>query len=443
MLYHPVHHDRPRTTTHIQQIALNLLFLTLLLVPCINIIPRIPVLDVSPLGLIGGSLVAIATVQAVTPSRRDGRAVKYLRVLFLCIMSTVILSVDVHGLKPVLTETIVLSAFLSALVICSHADTVTLRTRGMSVLLVANALGSFVALLAVLNIIHPIYAPGLSFTTADRTAAVTDGFNGVLGAAAACYRLSQPDTRLPGTVWCITSIGLGFLNIVLSGTRAYFGAFCLFVGIYMFRQFLKKRSNGRAALIAALIALGIGVYVDPMGKVQAMKTRLATTSADGELLRQREGELTMALISERPIAGWGWGISSERKVEVHGWDSMPLWGHNLYLSFMARLGIPCALSLIAAWLFLLRRCIRRWIHTTEEGPKSYAFCTCLLMILSMAVCLVTNLATMSPAFIGSALFLAPHLLTGTTTPGMRLPGAGRRSRYMIFPLRRDPSGRPL
>jgi O-antigen ligase len=360
-------------------------------------------------------------------------------------MSTVILSVAVHGLMPVVEETISLSVFLSALIICCHVDTITLRTRGVSVLLLANALGSLMALLALLSIVHPIYAPDLfaELPTPGRTAAMTDAFNGVLGAAAACYRLSQKGTRLPGTVWCITSIGLGLFNILSSGSRAYFGAFCLFVGIYMFRQLLKRSSNGRIALIAALIALGIGVYVDPMGKVQTMKTRLANTSADGELFRQRENDLTMELISERPIAGWGWGLSSERKVEVYGRGSMRLYGHNLYLSFMARIGIPCTLSLIAAWLFLLRRCVRRWIHTTEEAPKCYAFCTCLLMILSMAVCLVGNLPTMSPAFVGIAIFLAPHLLSGTTRPGIRLPAEERRSRYAIVPLGQESFARPF
>lgn len=437
MLYHPVHHGWPRTTTHAQQIVINLLFLHLLLVPFINIIPHIPLLEVRPGTLTGGSLVVIATVQAATASRRDGHAVQCLGVLFVCVMSTVILSVGVYGLNPAIGETIVLAVFLAALVICCHADTVTLRTRGMSVLLVANALGSFVALLGLLNISHPIYAPDLSFTTSDRTAGMTDGFNGVLGAAAACYRLSQPDTRLPGRVWCITSIGLGLFNILSSGYRSYLGAFCLFVGVYMFRELLKRRSNARIALIAGLIAVGIGLYVDPMGKVQAMKTRLANTSADNEPFRRRESDLTMELISERPITGWGWGLSTKRNVEIYGSPSLPLYGHNLYLSFMARLGIPCALSLIAAWLFLLRRCIRRWIHTTEEAPKCYAFCACLLTILSMAVCLVINLATMSPAFVGSAIFLAPHLLSGTTRPGIRLPADGRRSRYRIAPLRRD------
>jgi O-antigen ligase len=358
-------------------------------------------------------------------------------------MSTVILSVPMHGLTPVVAETIELSVFLSALVICCHADTVTLLTRGMSVLLVANALGSLVALLALLNVVHPIDSPDLSFATSDRTAHITDGFNGVLGAAAACHRLSQPDTRLPGTLWCITSIGLGLFNVLSCGYRTFFAAFCLFVGICLFRQLLKRSPNGGTALIAALIAVGIGVYVDPMGKVQAMKTRLANTSADNELFRRLENDLTMELISERPIAGWGWGISAERKVEVYGFTSMPLYGHNLYLSFPARIGIPCALVLIASWLFLLRRCIRGWTHTTEEGPKGYAFRSCLLMILIMAVCLVENLATMSLAFVGTAIFLAPHLLSGTTRPGIRSPVDGRRSRHVIVPLRQDSFVRPL
>lgn len=259
----------------------------------------------------------------------------------------------------------------------------------------------------------------------ERTGWAVDSLSGVLGQFAVLVLLLQRRTPRRAFFLLMPLFLLNWTNILLAQFRAYV-VLAMFLSLGLLARRLTQRQV-RATLLIALVFVttGAGLYfLDPGGAVGKVTERflgatdhvgLTGTVLDNALThRELERAAELDMLREKPLLGFGWGISGAFSVTVGG-SEWPLYGHNLYTSHLARFGVLGASAVLAWWLVVLLRTWRRRRLAADGDNAVWAHAQWLLVLGLLAVGLVGDLTRMSLSFPCFAIFWSIPYGSGALT----------------------------
>jgi len=223
----------------------------------------------------------------------------------------------------------------------------------------------------------------------DRTASFIDGNIGVLGVITSLFLLLERKDRKIPSFLCLC---LSFANVLLGEFRTYVFASIFMCVVFMLVSKTKVALKMRIIILILLIGTFF-VTLDPAERFSSffMRVNHITNGSNSAAYRLAELEYESKLIENAPVLGNGWGIYTEHYIA----NNLPEYGHNMYLSWMARIGIPLTVIIVFSYFMILKR--NYYLYKKDKNPNLY-----LLSITSiigfLAICILLDVTKMSVSF---------------------------------------------
>lgn len=386
----------------------------ILLIPFVAFLPRLPLVNANPIRLIGMGLWMAAILDIIKNSPTKYRIRALLCTIYLIFILHLVLSALNHSAFAAINEAFPVISFLATLVILSSPSHDFDTEKLLKVIVLSSICAGFFAIGIYLKIIFaPSWKLELSSVLAyERTAWAIDNVVSVLGQLA-CLLLILTSQKNSLRSLGFFGLPISWINILLGQFRAYIVlSLFLIVGILVSNRLISLKKLTIVGFIFCTV--GFLAYVDPMGRVSAVLDRFSKTSLAGQSYIARENEriLEISLIRSRPWWGHGFGISRQltvRHITSKGLNVVPAYGHNLYTSFAARIGIPSTMLFVGVWGLLGCLCWKASTSAIDEYDKLLHWSGMLLILGVLMVGPVGNLMGVTYSAPVFAIFIAPAL----------------------------------
>ena len=399
----PVDAAAVRRSTFGDKLCLVYLFAT----PVYYLLPRVPGLDVNPLRVVGLGLVftAVGYVMKYGSGNRMARAC--LLAVAALVVLRIVWSCREYPALLVAGETFQIVCLLSMLVILSARCSQLQMETFLRAVIVASIVATCLAVGVSLHAIPiPSWSQAEDIFWNTRTGWVVDPILGVLGQLASLLLLLTARNRNDKLISLI-GLPMSCLNVLMGQFRSHIALSVFLVGGLLLHV---TRSRRLVGLAVAVMLAGVLIVLDPLGRVSAVAARFHSDSTLAlDEIRRSELATEIELIRQQPWRGHGYGLGRYESHYVPGIGEMNLFGHNLYTSTAARVGVPLAIVFLGGWLALAHVCFRASWRTEQTSHKLLAWSGMLVVLGVLLIGPVENLFTMAivaPAF---AFFIAPWL----------------------------------
>lgn len=225
----------------------------------------------------------------------------------------------------------------------------------------------------------------------ERTADIIDGNIGIIGTITSLFLCFEKKNSLIVSLFCFF---LSFSNVLLGAFRIYVFA-SLFMCLLLILGLKTKFSSRINVFFIIAFFIALTVMSDPAGRYSAFAERLVNIvdKSNSFTYRMSEVEIELDLIKKSPLLGNGWGIYNDHYVAIN----LPEYGHNMYTSWAARIGIPLTVIVVLTYFYILKQNYFFYKHTNSENSNQYYLA--LISIIGFLVIIFFNdLTKMSITF---------------------------------------------
>ena len=381
-----------------------------LIVPIFRYLPRLPYIDANPIRILGIGLCCCGIYHLFRFRHRLRRIEISIMLFWLALIFRTTTSFLDTSIESVLNETFSIHILMAVLASYLLTGTcMTLKTY-CKVIIISSIIACILSAGSSLKIIGPpSYAnPSLIYIfTWERTAWAVDNYISVLAILACCHLLRAAFTS-KDIAFALAGICLSFANLMLGEFRSYILLSLLLSMAYL----VISRSvsiKSTALILFFILSLVVATMLHPVDRISEVLRRFSDstdTSALSYTGRVDERNYELWLIGQQPVFGYGFGLGSKFSVGLDvDSTAMPMYGHNLYTSFVARAGIPLGSAFILMWLLLGWLCFKKFRETTDTEVRDALLIAALLAWSPLIAGPVLNLFTMTMSFPCAGFFI--------------------------------------